>query len=63
MNWLDASSPLCEVDLVEYDHLISVKKYDPDTMDLDKVINRDSKFVTKALADPNIKNLQKSTVI
>jgi len=46
------------VNLVEYDHLLTVDKVDENT-DFNSVINTQSKFITEALADPGVKNLQK----
>jgi glutamyl-tRNA synthetase len=56
LNWLAANSDLTKVEMIEFDHLISVKKIDENT-DFDKAYNADSRFVTEALADPNVKNL------
>lgn len=44
------------VDLVEYDHLITVKKVE-DHMNFDEVLNRNSKIVTRAIADGCVKML------
>jgi len=62
INWLAKTNTLVKVNLVEYDHLLTVDKVD-ETTDFDSVINTQSRFVTEALADPGVKNLQRSTVI
>jgi glutamyl-tRNA synthetase len=61
VNWL-AKPNLVKVNLVEYDHLLTVDKVD-ENMDFETVINPNSKFITEALADPLVKNLTKSSVI
>lgn len=48
--------------LVEYDHLIKAKKIEED-MDFNDVLNENTKFVTEALAEPFVKNLQKGDVL
>lgn len=57
--WLDAKSPLTEVKLVEYDHILKPKKFDSDdpTIKFEDVINKDTKFETLALAEPHVKTL------
>ena len=42
---------------MEYDNLINVKKFDSETMNLEECINKETKFVTKCIAEPAIKNL------
>jgi hypothetical protein len=42
---------------VEYDHLIVVKKVEDD-MDFDQIVNKNSKFVTKAIAESGLKSLK-----
>lgn len=56
INWLSSDSPNCMIDLVEYDHLIKVKKIDED-VDFMSVINENTKYKTRAVADPAIKNI------
>ena len=48
--------------LIEYDHLIKAKKIEED-MDFNDVLNENTKFVTEALAEPFVKNLQKGDVL
>lgn len=50
------------VRLVEYDHLIKAKKIEEE-MDFNDVLNENTKFVTEALAEPYVKNLQKGDVL
>jgi len=57
INWL-AKPNLVKVNLVEYDHLLTVDKVD-ENMDFETVINPNSKFVTEALADPLVRTLKK----
>ena len=45
VNWISKDSPYVDVELVEYDHLIVVKKVEDD-MELDNIVNHNSKFVT-----------------
>jgi len=56
MNWIAENSPIVNVELVEYDHLINVKKVEDD-MDWDKVVNYNSKFITNAIAEPGVGSL------
>jgi len=62
INWLPKCEHLAEVEFVEYDHLINAKKIEED-MDFLTVLNENSRFVTQAFADPNIKNLQASGLV
>lgn len=55
-GWISKDSSLTPVYLVEYDHLINVKKIEDD-MDFATVVNENSKFITEALAEANVKNL------
>lgn len=45
-----------QVELVEFDHLIKVKKVEED-MKLEDIINVNSKFVTHAIAEPGLRSL------
>eukprot|EP00330_Aristerostoma_sp_ATCC50986_P005165 CAMPEP_0114594314 /NCGR_PEP_ID=MMETSP0125-20121206/15956_1 /TAXON_ID=485358 ORGANISM="Aristerostoma sp., Strain ATCC 50986" /NCGR_SAMPLE_ID=MMETSP0125 /ASSEMBLY_ACC=CAM_ASM_000245 /LENGTH=756 /DNA_ID=CAMNT_0001794465 /DNA_START=70 /DNA_END=2340 /DNA_ORIENTATION=+ len=68
INWLPKCDLLVDVDLVEYDHLITVDKIDEEALEkegkkFEDIVNKKSKFSTSAFADPNVKNLQKATVI
>jgi len=56
MNWIAKNSPIVDVELVEYDHLINVKKVEDD-MDWEKVVNYNSRFVTTAIAEPGVGSL------
>lgn len=56
LGWLSKESPLTPVYLVEYDHLITVKKVE-DEMDFESIVNNNSKFITEAYAEANVKNL------
>ena len=44
------------MELVEYDHLITVKKVE-DHMNFDEILNTNSKLMTKAVSDGCIKML------
>lgn len=55
-GWLSKESPLTPVYLVEYDHLINVKKVEDD-MDFESIVNNNNKFITEALAEANIKTM------
>lgn len=44
------------MELIEYDHLIRVKKVE-EHMTIDDILNKESKFVTEAIADGGIKSL------
>jgi len=48
--------------LIEYDHLITVKKVDED-MEFNDILNENTKFITNALAEPYVKNLQKGDIL
>lgn len=55
-GWLSKESTLTHINLVEYDHLITVKKVE-EGVDFDSIVNHYNKFVTEALAEANIKNM------
>lgn len=57
--WLDQNAPLIEVTLVEYDNILSVKKYDAEDpkIKLEDVCQKNTRFETVALAEPHIKSL------
>lgn len=57
ITWLAKDAPNVTVELVEYDHLIRVKKVE-DHMSFDDIVNPQSKFVTHAVADPALKLLK-----
>jgi len=61
LTWVphDRSVKLADVVLVEYDTLITVPRIPKDDKDWTKYVNRDSKFETHALADPNVKLLNR----
>lgn len=48
--------------LVEFDHLITVKKFEEDTK-IDDVVNYNSKFETKALVELDINSINKNEII
>lgn len=48
--------------LIEYDHLIKVKKVE-ENMEFNDILNENTKFVTEALAEPFVKNLNKGDVV
>jgi len=47
---------------VEYDHLIKVKKIEED-MDITQAVNENSKFTTRAVADPMVRELNIGDII
>lgn len=51
-----------KAELVEYDHLITVKKVE-DHMNFDEVLNKNSKLVTHAICDGGIKSLKVNDVL
>lgn len=55
-TWLAKNSPLVDVSLIEYDHLIKVKTVEED-MKLEDILNKESKIVTQAIADAGVKLL------
>jgi glutamyl-tRNA synthetase len=62
ISWLPKTDMLTEVDLVEYDHLITTDKIDEEALEkegktFEDIVNQNTRFVTKAFADPNIQNL------
>jgi hypothetical protein len=50
------------VHLAEYDHLLNVKKVEDD-MDFQSILNEKTKFITEAVAEPGVKNLEKGFYI
>eukprot|EP00331_Platyophrya_macrostoma_P031979 CAMPEP_0176439066 /NCGR_PEP_ID=MMETSP0127-20121128/19702_1 /TAXON_ID=938130 /ORGANISM="Platyophrya macrostoma, Strain WH" /LENGTH=616 /DNA_ID=CAMNT_0017823225 /DNA_START=55 /DNA_END=1905 /DNA_ORIENTATION=+ len=62
VNWLPKSDLLANVTLVEYDHLINVKKVEDD-MDFESILTPKTKFTTEAFGDPGLKSLTKKAII
>lgn len=63
VHWLpNKKELLCTVNVIEYDHLLSVKKPD-DEKDFTQVVNPKSKFVTEFLAEGVLKTLPPRTHI
>lgn len=63
VHWLPNKKELyCTVNVIEYDHLLSVKKPD-DEKDFTQVVNPKSKFVTEFLAEGIVKTLPPRTHI
>jgi glutamyl-tRNA synthetase len=64
VNWISLDSPTVNiqlssqvnVELVEFDHLIVVKKVEEDML-LDNIVNHNSKFVTQAIAESGVRSL------
>mmetsp|Transcript_35679 Transcript_35679/g.55530 ORF Transcript_35679/g.55530 Transcript_35679/m.55530 type:complete len:96 (+) Transcript_35679:122-409(+) len=57
LSWVSKNSPTTDVNLVEYDHLLNVKKVE-ENMDFETVLNTDTKMITPAVAEPGVKNLK-----
>lgn len=55
-TWLAKDTPVVNVDLIEYDHLIKVKTIE-EHHKFEDYYNTNSKYVTEALADAGIKTL------
>lgn len=56
VHWISKDTPNVQVDLVEFDHLIVVKKVEED-MELENILNHNSKIVTRAIGEPGIQSL------
>ncbi|CAD8144692.1 unnamed protein product [Paramecium octaurelia] len=61
-TWLAKDTPIVNVDLVEYDHLIKVKTIE-EHHKFEDYYNTNSKYVTEAFADAGIKTLQVGSVL
>ena len=62
LTWLSEDCDLVKVHLVEYDHLIKVKKVE-EGMDFMDCLTDKSKFVTEAIAEPFVKNVQLGDIV
>jgi len=61
VNWLSATAPNVDLVLVEFHHLITVKKYD-ESIKFEDIINKNSRFETEVIGDSLLAELNISDV-
>lgn len=62
INWLSRDQPLCNLTLIEYNHLITVDKVEED-MKFEDIVNPNSKFLTPAIGEAAMRNLVVDDII
>jgi len=61
INWLSEDCPLVEIHLVEFDHLLKVKKVEED-MKFEDCLNEKTRFETICYGDPLIRNCSEGNI-